>query len=113
MNTTSPMSSARQQFDPARAILWASAFVLASLVILQAGKLPGNPAYAGQVSSAGAYTILTADSGRGDDANPDEILVVIDNRTEALMVYETDGRSGIVPRDGGNLANLFRQALNR
>lgn len=45
----------------------------------------GNP----MVSNVGGITMLTTDSGT------DEILVVLDNRTEMLMVYRVDNNSAV------------------
>ncbi|MHC4992043.1 MAG: hypothetical protein ACYTGC_13805, partial [Planctomycetota bacterium] len=59
------------------AALWASAFVLAAFVIVQAGRLPENAAHAEMANSLGSYTLLTTNSGRGGDADPDELLYVI------------------------------------
>ncbi len=101
-----------QRINTSAAVLWASAFVIAALVIVQAGRLPGRPAYGEMVSTRADYTILTARSGRGRDEEPDEILFVIDNRDGVLMVYEMpDARRGkIFARDGGRLENLFQSA---
>ncbi len=63
-------------------------------------------------ASRADYTIMTTNSGRGGDADPDELLYVIDNRDQVLMVYEIeDARRGqIILRDGGSLDILFRRA---
>jgi hypothetical protein len=92
--------------------LWASAFVILALVIVQAGRLPGNAAYAHMVADRGEYTLMTADSGKGGDSEPDEILCVIDSREQILLVYEVeDARRGIVTiRDGYPLNDLFTRA---
>lgn len=95
------------------AALWASAFVILALVIVQAGRLPGNLANAATVADRGAYTLMTADSGKGGDTEPDEILLVIDSREQMLLVYETEDtrRAGsLVLRDGYSLDGLFVQA---
>ena len=100
--------------DSSKAILWASAFVIGALVIMQAGRLPGHPAYADSVSEGQHYTVLTADSGRGGDEDPDEILIIIDNRSEMIMSYSIDQPNGaLLPRDGGSLPNFFRSVLKR
>ena len=100
--------------DPGRAVLLASAFVIAAMILVQAGRLPGNPAYAGMTSTKTVYSLLTADSGRGPDAKPHEIFLVIDNRTEALVLYELDAQNRqIVPRDGGFLPTLFQRGVGR
>ncbi|MCH8006909.1 MAG: hypothetical protein IH888_11885 [Planctomycetes bacterium] len=93
------------------AALWASAFVIGALTIVQTGRLP-QAAYGEMSASHGDYTILTTDSGRGGDLDPDELLYVIDNRTEVLLVYEIeDARRGqVILRDGWSLRALFHRA---
>jgi hypothetical protein len=44
---------ATEQINPSAAVLWASAFVIAALVIVQAGRLPGPAARAEMSSSSG------------------------------------------------------------
>jgi len=98
-----------KSINTAAAVLWASAFLLAALVIVQAGRLPGNPAYAEMGLESGGYTLLTTDSGRGGDAAPNELLYIIDSREEVVLVYEIEDarQSQIILRDGGSLQNLF------
>ena len=92
--------------------LWASAFVVLAMIIVQAGKLPSNAAYAETATDRGNYTLLTTDSGKGGDENPNELLYVIDSAAQVLLVYEIeDARNGLILlRDGGSLVNLFNSA---
>jgi len=105
------MTNKHTQLSPAAAVLWASAFLLFALIIIQAGKLPGSAAYAEMASSRGNYSAVTVNSGKGGDASPYQVLYVIDSRDEVMMVYEIeDARTGRIElRDGGSLANLFRR----
>ena len=97
--------------NQASAALWASAFVVGALVIVQAGRLPGNAAHAEMSTTKGDFVVLTTTSGRGGDNDPDELLYVIDNRNQAMLAYETEPARGRVElRDGGSLVNIFRQA---
>ena len=98
-------------FDTAGATLWASAFIVAALLIMQAGRLASNPAYAEMTTTRGDFTLMTTDSGRGGDQNPWELLFVINSRDQALLVYEVESvrNRQIVLRDGGSLVNLFRR----
>ncbi len=100
------------QRSTASAALWASAFVIAALTIVQAGRLPGPAAHAEMATSRGGYTLLSTDSGRGEDAAPDELVYVIDSRGESLLVYEIDDarKQQILLRGGGSLQNLFLNA---
>ena len=102
-----------ERFNTSTAALWASAFVIMALIIVQADKLPGQAAYAGMATGSGSYTLLTTYAGRGGDAeNPNELLYVLDSRDQVLLVYEIeDSRNGqIFMRDGGSLTNLFKSA---
>jgi hypothetical protein len=102
----------KNRIDTGAAVLWCSAFLLAALVIMKAGELPGNPAYADMGVAAGGFTILTVDSGRGKDADPQELCYVLDSRDEVLLVYEIENvqRRQILLRTGANLPVWFNNA---
>ena len=110
--TTSQTTPTPNTINFSAAALWASAFVILALVIVQAGRMPGNLANAATVADRGAYTLMTADSGKGGDAEPDEVLLVIDSREQMLLVYECEDarRGGVVLRDGYSLIDLFVKA---
>lgn len=112
--TSADTNMNRSRVRPATA-LWASAFVIAALVILQAGRLPGSAAYADETAELGDYVLLTARTGKGAEEQPDESLWVIDNRDQVLIVYEFEDaqRGTLVVRGGGSLHNLFLQARPR
>lgn len=103
--------AAQTSINPSAAVLWASAFVIAALIIVQAGRLPGNPAYADATISRGDYTLVTSDSGRGG-GTPYKLLYVIDSRAQTLLVYEIEDarRNLVMLRDGAQLDNVFRIA---
>jgi hypothetical protein len=61
--------------------LWASAFVIAALVFVTAGRHSQN-AHAQSASTASGFTLLTTPDGRGSD-----FLYLIDDETSMLMVY--------------------------
>jgi hypothetical protein len=105
----------RTKINASGAALWASAFVLAALVIVQAGRYPGKAAQAEMTATRGSYTILTTDAGRGGDTNPWELLYLIDSRDQILLVYEIeDARQNTMHlRDGASLEYLFRVARPR
>ncbi len=112
--TTQSTTMNRSGTRPAAA-LWASAFVIAALAIVQAGQLPGNSAHAETTSEFGDYTLLTARTGKGPEDRPNESLWIIDNREQVLMVYELEDaqRGTLTVRGGGSLHNLFLQARPR
>ncbi|MCP3902875.1 MAG: hypothetical protein GY715_04490 [Planctomycetes bacterium] len=92
--------------------LWASAFVIAALIILQAGRLPGNPAYAETAVNADEFTLVTANSGRGGKADPNEVLYILDGRGELLLMYEIEDvqKKQIFLRHGASLPTWFANA---
>ena len=70
--------------DVARAALWASAFILSAMIVVQAGRLVwpmGAEARADLVASSGDHTVLTFNSGN------DDALAVLDGRGEQLYAY--------------------------
>lgn len=112
-NQKQPSMKSRTRINQSAAILWASAFVLTGMVIMQAGRMVGpNTANAEMATNRASYSLLTTNSGRGGEAQPDELLYVINAREETILVYEIeDARKGqILLRDGGPLPNLFRAA---
>jgi hypothetical protein len=106
---------ARTRLNQGGAVLSASAFVIAAMIIVQAGRLPGQQAYAEMSSERGSYTMLTTDAGIGGDEDPWEVLYVIDSRQEVLLVYFMDDarQKRLTLRDGGSLRGLFRTARGR
>ena len=90
--------------------LWASAFVIAALVLVEAGRSPSSEAQAGQAVTGGTgFSMVTAKSGADAEGQVQEVLYLIDGRDEILYVYEipspTDRR--IVFRAGVHLPTLF------
>lgn len=87
--------------------MWASAFVLAALVILQAGRLVGGEARAEMVSQAGTFTVLTA------DASSEDILLVLDSRKELLLVYKVENANSVELFQRYEVPRLFQDARGR
>jgi hypothetical protein len=94
---------------PARG-LWASAFILLVLVMIQAQPLlaqgllgGGHTASAGMVSQAGSVTVMTADAGN------DDVLLVLEGRGEELFVYRTS-RDGMQIQQRLAVPKLFQDA---
>lgn len=117
MSNSSPQNvktrGSRNTISGAAAALWASAFVIIALIIVQAGRLPGNhEAFAGTAADRGSYALLTASAGTGPEAAPNELLFVIDYRDQVLLAYEVEDahKKGITLRDGGSLDNMFIRA---
>ncbi len=89
------------------AILWASAFILFGLILIQvqtiAQPFGGGAAHAGMVSQTGPLTVLTADAGSED------LLLVLEGRSEELLVYRTD-RNGTLLHQRLTVPKLFEDA---
>ena len=100
----------------AAAALWASAFILAALTILQAGRLPMNAAYgAGAANQGGQGTsVISLNTGLGPDSKPYEALWVLDARGEMLFIYYIEngnaGEKSLLLRHVTPLPELFRAA---
>ena len=110
------VASRRQGITVASAALWASAFLLAALTIIQAGRLPFNAAYgAGAANQGGQGTsVVTLNTGLGPDTKPYEALWVLDGRGEMLFIYYIEnanaGEKALLLRQVLFLPDLFRKA---
>ena len=97
------------------AALWASAFILAALTVLQAGRLPSNAAYAGAANQGSqGVSVVTAPTGLGPDSKPYEALWVLDSRGEMLFIYYIEnanaGEKSLLLRQAMPVTDLFRMA---
>lgn len=77
-------ASAQSRFGAAA--LWASAFFILALIIVQAGRLgsPIAPAHA-DITSAGNITVMTTQGSSGED-----ILAVMNSVDQTLFLYNVD-----------------------
>ena len=91
------------------AALWASAFVILAMIVVQAGRVSVGPsaAYAGNVSTTGDLTVLTAAGGDNQD-----VLVVLDRRLERVFLYGIENRSKVQLFESHNLSDMFTSARN-
>ena len=101
MNTTTA-----RRLSPAAA-LWASAAVLAGLIVVQAGRLTGSDARADLVTGMAGLTALTVES------TTEDILLVADNRSEQLMVYKVVNQSSLDLFRTYSLSKMFTDARLR
>ncbi len=69
--------------------LLASAFVLAGLILTLAARLPRNEAMA-SVATIGDLTAVNAQIAEGED-----VLCVLDARSEQVLVYRVENRSRV------------------
>ena len=102
--TQTPTEPRRSPFNP----LWVSCFILMALIILQAQSIFAQPlgenvARAGMVSQTGPLTVMTADAG------VDDLLLVLEGRSEELLVYRAD-RNGVQLQQRLAVPKLFEDA---
>lgn len=97
--------------------LWASAFVLAGLLVMSAGRITppagaGNPA----AVAAGGMQVLTLNNGDGSSTQYNESVYVLDNHSETLFVYTVENatdKRGLILRTAEPLQQIFRNARPR
>lgn len=88
-----------------RGVLIATALMLTAGILLRAGGVGGErTALAGMVADSGSYTAMTAMSGS------QEILFVIDDRSENLMVYTVQNGTSVSMDARQDLRALFSTA---
>ena len=97
------------------ALLWASAFLLAALTIVQAGRLPLNAAHAAAANQGNqGMSVVTQNTGLGPAERPYEALWVLDSRGEMLFIYYIEnansGEKSLLLRQAVPIADLFRVA---
>lgn len=95
----------REKIDVGAAALWASAFVLIALIIVQASDFGGAEARAGSVVAVDGMVSLTAGSANGED-----VLVILDEREEVISVYGVENQRNIRLYDQRELPELFVNA---
>ncbi|HVZ93580.1 MAG TPA: hypothetical protein VG797_03630 [Phycisphaerales bacterium] len=101
-----PEPGVRRTIDTGAASLWASLFVIAALVVMQASKLgSGNAAYAGDVANVGQLTALTTIGGPNE-----EILYLLDKSREKILVYGVQGGRSVELYQVEDLEPLYTQA---
>lgn len=74
---------------------------------LASGFGEGSPAYAGIVSEAGMTTILST------EVSNEDIVLVLDARTEELIAYRTDLQKGMELLQRINIPQVFGDARAR
>ena len=97
--------------------LWASAFVLAGLLVVSAGRITPS-ADAGDAASvaAGGMQVLTLTNGDGSSTQFNESVYVLDNHSETLFVYTIENatdKRGLILRTAEPLQQVFRNARPR
>jgi len=99
------MNTARERINPSVGALWASAFVLAGLVVMQAGRLGAGTQAQADVVNFGGVTLLTADTGANED-----VVMVLDDATDSLLIYGVENRNRVELYQNIRLTDLFSQS---
>ena len=94
-----------KNFSLSAAGLWASAFVLMGLIVVQAGRVTSE-ARADVVATTGPLTALTFTAANED------LLAVVDSRAEELYLYRGE-RNSVNLIQIYNLPALFAEARGR
>jgi uncharacterized membrane protein len=89
------------------AALWASAAVIAALILVQGSRLTGETARADVVSTTGSLTVLTFE-GQNED-----LIAVLDARSEQIMLYRVVNRNALELQQSYSVARMFSDAANR
>lgn len=95
------------RLDAGGAALWASAFVILALVIVQAGRLggAGEKAYAGDVAELATLRLLTASSGDNE-----EFLAILNHTDETISIYGIENGRSVELFQVQSLPEMFTQA---
>ena len=105
----------RNAINVPAALLWACAFLLGAMTIVQASRLPLNAAYASSANQGNqGVSVVTQNTGLGPPERPYEALWVLDSRGEMLFVYYIEnanaGAKSMLLRDAEPVADLFQRA---
>lgn len=99
-NTT----SAAPRLDSGAAALWASALVIAALIITQAGRLSAGNAALADVAITDDLSVATVFANNGED-----VVTIIDRQAERLFVYGVEQGSRVELLQSHDLRELFGQ----
>ena len=106
------MSNSTVQHSQWSPLLWASAVLLAGMIMLQLGGPTSPVVHADMIVQQDGYTMLTM-RGRSVGGDKDaETLILLDSGEGWLLAYEFVGPATnrrIEPVDGGPLAYLFER----
>ncbi len=91
------------------AALTASALIIAALIVVQGSRvLTGQPAQADVVSTTGSFTALTCEV-----SNSNDVLLVLDGRSEELTVYRVENQNNLELHKKYNVPRMMSDARAR
>lgn len=85
--------------------LWASAFVLAGLVLVLAGQRGIERRALADVTEVGDLVVLTVDTGGAED-----VVAILDGQDESLFVYGVQGNRSVELYVAEDVATMFANA---
>lgn len=105
MNTHNEQVRIGSGFDGGSGALWASAFVITALILIQASRHDaGQQAHAGLIAEAGAYRILTSGTGNNED-----IIAVLNQTDETVSIYSVENGRSLELYQSASLIELFSE----
>lgn len=91
--------------ESASAALWASAMVIAALILVVAGRRDGGTPARADVATVGDIVATNIRSGSDED-----VVAVLDTRAEIMLVYKVENRQNLELVQSLRLPALFAEA---
>ena len=94
-------TSSRESDPVAAAILWASAFLIGAMILLQVGRSGVEPAaHAEMVATGSEYNLLTTAS------QTEDLIYVLERRTGRMLIYGPTQNQGLQLLDVVDVSEL-------
>lgn len=90
--------------NPGAAALWASALVIAALIITQAGRLSAGNAALADVAISDDLSVATVFASDGED-----VVAIVDRQSERLFIYGVEQATRVELYQSHSLKDLFAQ----
>lgn len=94
----------RTRTNPGAAALWASALVIAALVITQASRLSSGNAARADVATSDDLSVATVFAGDDED-----VVAIVDRQSERLFIYGVEQAARVELLQVHDLKDLFSQ----
>lgn len=111
---SNPPATFERSIPGLSSLLWAAAVLLSLLIVYQASALLETPPVlnaqakaSGMLTTSGPYVAMSSEVGKED------LILVLDNRTESLRVYHLDPNGHLQLYQQLSLPRIFREARAR
>ncbi len=107
----SNQANSNRRIAPGVTTLWAAAFVIFAMILMQASRLGPGVAYANDSGSVADLALATVAVGNNED-----VMVVLDGRAEKVMVYGISGNRQLEFLGNHSVSDLYiqgRQSVGR